>query len=277
MTAAHHSANLNVYNAAEVVSHYAQLNDLTVAEQLLFETYVKPGTSLLDLGVGGGRTTSQLSRIAATYIGVDYSEEMVHICRAKFPRLQFEVRDASDLSIFANESFDVIVFSFNGIDYLVPSEKRLRCIRECYRVLKRGGTFLFSCHNPRSVVVGWNWDWNSLRTKAGSIAGDDRKIYFPIVLAGLSSAKFGITLLRAGVQSIPRAVRRLKTNTYWRGEGYQFDPAHGGLWTHQAAPCHVIAELTGAQFRVLQTLPEDYPRSPRSWRTRWYYYAFGKS
>lgn len=276
MTAARHSANLGVYKAPDVVTHYAGLDYLTAAEQSLFDTHIKPGSCVLDLGVGGGRTTPYLSRIASTYVGIDYSEEMIRACQRKFPDQRFEVQDAADLSHFADESFDAIVFSFNGIDYLVPSGKRERCLHECHRILKRGGTFIFSCHNPRSVVLGWNWDWNGLRMKVQKMSGNGGKLYFRVVLAGLSCAKFGITLYRASVQSIPRAFRRLRTNVYWRGEGYWFDPSHGGLWTHQATPAHVIAELGSLQFKFLQVLPEDHPRKATSWRTSWYYYAFHK-
>ena len=277
MTAARHSANLGVYSAPDVVDHYAGLDYLTAAEQLLFETYIKPGTSVLDLGVGGGRTTPYLSAVAATYVGLDYSEEMIRACRSKFPKLHFAVQDAADLSMFADESFDSIIFSFNGIDYLLPSEKRQRCLRECYRALKPGGTLIFSCHNPRSIVLGLDWDWNRLRMKALKITGDGRTRHFQVVLASLACAKVGITVYRAILQSIPRAVLRLSTKIYWQGEGYSFDPAHGGLWTHQATPRRVMEELSNLRFKFLQVLPEDHPRRPRSWRTRWYYYAFSKA
>lgn len=48
------TTNLGVYRAPEIVAHYAGLNYLTAAERLLFETHLKPGLALLDLGVGGG-------------------------------------------------------------------------------------------------------------------------------------------------------------------------------------------------------------------------------
>lgn len=270
------NANLGAYSAPEVVTIYAGLDYLMVAEQLLFETYLKQGISVLDLGVGGGRTTSYLSRIAATYVGVDYSEEMIRACRARFPELRFEVQDAADLALFTDESFDAIVFSFNGIDSLVPSAKRERCLQECYRVLKHGGTFIFSCHNPRSIVVGWDWDWDALRVRAEKMSGDRGKLFCGTVLAGLCCAKLGLTVCRAGIRSVPRALRRLRTKTYWRGEGYHFDSIHGGLWMHHASPRHVIEELSKVQFKFLQIVPEDHPRKARSWRTRWYYYAFAK-
>jgi trans-aconitate methyltransferase len=91
--------NLRTYRVPAVASHYAALNYLTPCEQLLFRTYIKPGMAVLDLGVGGGRTTSYLSRIASRYVGVDYSEAMIHACRRKFLDLDFMLADASDLSV----------------------------------------------------------------------------------------------------------------------------------------------------------------------------------
>ena len=91
MSAARNTANLGVYSAPEIVALYAGLDYLTSAEQLLFRTYIPPGAVLMDLGVGGGRTTPYLSSIASTYVGVDYSEEMIRACRTKCPMLRFEV------------------------------------------------------------------------------------------------------------------------------------------------------------------------------------------
>ena len=53
MSAADHTKNLGVYRAPEIVAHFAALNNLTACERLLFETHIKPGAALLDLGVGG--------------------------------------------------------------------------------------------------------------------------------------------------------------------------------------------------------------------------------
>jgi len=269
------ATNLRVYRAPDVVAHYANLTYLTPCERLLFETYLKPGIMLLDLGVGGGRTTAYLSGIASYYVGIDYSEEMVRACRNKLPALQFEVADAADLSRFGDASFDAVVFSFNGIDYLAPDEKRRKCLRECHRVLRPGGVFIFSSHNPHSLIVGWDWNWNNLRASADRIAKGSRVIRIP-VLAGLGCAKAGLSFLSTLVRSVPRVLRRTATRTFWRGEGYLFDPAHGGLLTHCASPSSVLEELSQHELKFLKSLPEDYPRPSRRWSTRWYYYAFSK-
>jgi ubiquinone/menaquinone biosynthesis C-methylase UbiE len=115
--------------------------------------YIRRGADILDLGVGGGRTMGYLSAIARRYVGVDYAFEMIDVCRAKYPSLDFLTADASDLVIFPDGSFEAVVFSFNGIDYIVPDAGSQRCLQECHRVLRNGGTLVFSSHNPRAIFV----------------------------------------------------------------------------------------------------------------------------
>ena len=78
-------ANLSICRDPEVVAHYAGLDYLKPGERFLFESLLKPGGAVLNLGVGGGRTTLYLSGITDHYAGIDYAEEMVRACRDKFP------------------------------------------------------------------------------------------------------------------------------------------------------------------------------------------------
>src|SRR5450755_4523319 len=164
-----HTANRRICSVPEVAAHYAALEYLTPCERFLFDRHITPQTAILDVGVGGGRTTPYLSQVASHYVGLDYSEEMVKICRKKFPQLKFSVADASNLAEFQDASFDVVVMSFNTIDYLLPDEKRQQCLEECRRVLRNGGVLIFSSHNPRSILVRPAWDRARLRAFAGKL------------------------------------------------------------------------------------------------------------
>ncbi len=269
------AANLEAYRNPAVVSHYASLQYLTAGERLLFDTYLKPGLAILDLGVGGGRTTPYLAGPASRYVGVDYSEEMIRLCREKFPQLEFQVADAADLSAFSSQSFDAIVFSFNGLDYVLPAERRQRCLRECERLLKGGGVLIFSSHNPRAVMVRPGWDRQRLRALAGRIVSRPG-VVLAAVLGGLTIAKCIHSFFRALVSSGMRTCRRVHTRAFWRGEGCVVDSAHGGLLTHCWTPRHAIAETSAFGFRLERVLGDDYPRRSHKLMTDWYYYVFAK-
>ena len=51
--------------------------------------------------------------------------------------------------MFADGSFDFVLFSYNGIDY-VSHDDRLKILQEVRRVGKPGGYFCFSTHNLNS-------------------------------------------------------------------------------------------------------------------------------
>ncbi len=140
--------NKRAYARADVVEHYERLDMLLEPERALLKRLAPEirGRKILDIAVGGGRTTKYLLEISGDYTGVDYTPGFVEVARRKFPSARIECRDARDLSPFGDRTFDFVMFSFNGIDY-VPHEDRLRALSEIHRVLKPGGLFLFSTHN----------------------------------------------------------------------------------------------------------------------------------
>lgn len=141
--------NLEVYLDGKVVSSYTRTTDLYSVEKIIIDNLrkeVKEGDRILDIGVGTGRTTPYLRQLSSNYIGVDYSKAMVDSAKKNFPEAEFSEEDARDLSKYKDEEFDLVFFSFNGIDYIAHDD-RLKAISEIARVLKRGKLFVFSTHN----------------------------------------------------------------------------------------------------------------------------------
>jgi ubiquinone/menaquinone biosynthesis C-methylase UbiE len=147
--------NLETYRDKQTVHWYVNHETLFPPEATIFEHYrlTLEGKKILDIGVGGGRTALHLSKLTDDYVGIDYSPEMVKGCQLKFPEMTFLECDARDLAPFQSESFDVVLFSWNGIDY-VNHENRIRILQEVARVLKPSGYFIFSCHNRDFMSKG---------------------------------------------------------------------------------------------------------------------------
>jgi ubiquinone/menaquinone biosynthesis C-methylase UbiE len=268
--------NHRIYSFPEVAAHYAALAYVTPCERFLFDRFIGPQMAVLDVGVGGGRTTPYLSRLASRYVGVDYSREMIGTCRQKFPQLEFHIADASDLSEFRDASFDAVVMSFNTIDYLLPDEKRQKCLSECRRVLREGGILVFSSHNPRSLLIRPAWDRARLQAFAEKLISRQSR-FLPAFVSLLIVAKTLHSVCRALVHSSARILRRIAAPALWRGEGYMFDSAHGGLMTHYFTPARAIRELADFDFQITARLGDDYPMRSRTFMTDWYYYVFSKN
>jgi SAM-dependent methyltransferase len=143
--------NERTYRAADVVAFYTRASKLQPPEAAILSRVKSRSLAprMLDLGVGGGRTTAHFSSIAKTYLGADYSAEMVRACTARFPHLRFVQADARAMPEFYDGSFDFVLFSHNGIDS-VDEDGRMRALREVRRVLAPGGSFAFSTHNLNS-------------------------------------------------------------------------------------------------------------------------------
>ncbi len=156
--------NRQFYERPETVAEYAQESQLWPEERFIFDLYSEfiVNRRVLDIGCGGGRTTGALLERTPHYVGLDYSEPMVQLCRRRWPAAEFIHGDASALHMFGANEFDFVLFSFNGIDSM-SHEKRLAVLREVYRVLKPGGVFAFSSHNrdDKHIVTAWNLrDWS---------------------------------------------------------------------------------------------------------------------
>ncbi|MGY1739533.1 MULTISPECIES: class I SAM-dependent methyltransferase [unclassified Blastococcus] len=236
--------NRQVFEDEAVVSDYAGAHLLTTSEAILYAAHVPPGSRVLDLGVGTGRTTGHLAPSASTYVGIDYSEAMVTVARQRYPGVDLRVGDAADLSAFADRSADVIVFSYNGLDYLHPDPQRRACLRECRRVLADDGVLLLSRHNPRCLV-----DWPS--------GGSAR-------LRRVAAAAY---------MSARRTVRLVRTRAFWRGSGYVFDAARGGLWTHMTTPGRFCAEAEEHGLEVVRRIGSRAPRRFPSVCHPWHHYV----
>lgn len=142
------SINKTTYARPDVLKYYHGVDALFKTERMLFDKlYPKiKDSKILDIGVGGGRTTSYLMDISPDYTGVDYVAEFAEQTAIKYPEARILWADATDLKEFESDSFDFVLFSYNGLDS-ISNQDRHKVLKETHRVLKNGGIFMFSSHN----------------------------------------------------------------------------------------------------------------------------------
>jgi SAM-dependent methyltransferase len=142
------------YEDPQVVASYGRTRELQLPEQTLLEEFgpALARMDMLDLGVGAGRTAWFFAPRVKTYLGLDYARTMIDRCNQDLPAYKFVVGDACRLDFAADNSYDFVLFSYNGIDHLELPERE-RALSEMRRVLRPGGVMAFSSHNANYLPV----------------------------------------------------------------------------------------------------------------------------
>jgi len=151
------------YEKKEVIEEYKNLLDLQKPERTIFEKYKRTieGSNFLDIGIGAGRTTVHFSPLVNNYTGIDISNRMIEEAKKKFmdEKNHLYVCDARKMDLLKDDTYDVILFSFNGIDY-VSIEDRDRIFKEIIRVAKNDALFIFSSHNIFNIPILFSFKFN---------------------------------------------------------------------------------------------------------------------
>ena len=153
----HQQKSNDAFSSDEVArSTWYRAYDLRYEEDVVSRYFV-PGKKVLDLGCGYGRTTVALRDRGYDVIGADIVQRMIDSARSAHPDVDYRVMDACTLK-FPDSTFDYVLFSFNGIDCILPESRRLQAMKEMLRVLKPGGTLVFSSHNWLPyLLMPWHW------------------------------------------------------------------------------------------------------------------------
>ena len=134
---------------------------------------LRPTDAVLDLGCGYGRTLPRLAGKAGLVVGIDTSASSLALARERldrYPNVLLARMDASGLT-FVDGSFDAVVCIQNGIAAFAVDQRGL--VRESLRVLRPGGTAMFSSYADRF----WQHrlDWFEAQAAAGLIGEIDRE------------------------------------------------------------------------------------------------------
>jgi SAM-dependent methyltransferase len=117
----------------------------------MLEGYVRPGDRVLDAGCGPGRFTLELLRLGAHVTALDISPGQLELLHARVPDVEAVVGDITDLSRFADDSFDVTVCFGGPLSYVL--DRADQAVAELARVTRPGGHLLVSVMGLGGAVL----------------------------------------------------------------------------------------------------------------------------
>lgn len=190
------------------------------------------GKTVLCIGVGSGEEIKKiLEKNPGKVVAIDISEKLLEIARSRFPSVQFVSMDMTHLD-FPDISFD---FIYSGLAFHYASDWD-RLLAGVARVLKPGGTLLFSTHHPdywfRKQPTGNSFTNErriTLQEHAGVLPGGVEVIYYnhpstDSILEAVGHAGFDIEkayapeVIPVGITEIPEADRDAYANLKKKNE-----------------------------------------------------------
>jgi ubiquinone/menaquinone biosynthesis C-methylase UbiE len=153
MTEDRHAHWLNPQTAVNYARAAIQVGLWQSEKTLVNETFPDKSARILEIGCGGGRVGLGLVKDGYRNLTItDFSSVMVDITRGVFAEAglvdlaTIEIANACQLT-YPNQTWDGIIFAFNGLMCLRGREDRVLALSEIYRVLKPGGRFLFTAND----------------------------------------------------------------------------------------------------------------------------------
>jgi trans-aconitate methyltransferase len=105
----------------------------------------RPGERVLDVGCGTGHLTKRIADAGAEVVGVDASVAMIEEARRNFPKLKFEIADATAMRF--DQPFDA-VFSNAALHWVKPPEA---AVARMWEAIKPGGRLVIEMGGKGNV------------------------------------------------------------------------------------------------------------------------------
>ena len=120
----------------------------------LENSFLQPGSAILDMGCGPGLYTEHLARRGHRVSGVDISANSIRYAQeiAEKNGLNINYRNLDYMDLDDREDYDLILMIFTDFGVLVP-ENRKRLLTNTFRALKPGGIFCFDFLNSSYPIA----------------------------------------------------------------------------------------------------------------------------
>jgi ubiquinone/menaquinone biosynthesis C-methylase UbiE len=185
-----------------VIPENTSKNTHNVVAELLFAD--ERNKRVLDIPSGAGAFTK---RLLDKDIEV-HSADIENIMQIKNP--SFREADMNKILPYDNGFFDAVV-CIDGIEHL---EQPFHFIRECFRVLKPGGSVIISTPNINALRSRWRWFWTSHHNK-GKLPLNENKPSPLHHINLMSYQRLRYILHSSGLNIVCVTTNRVKLISWW--------------------------------------------------------------
>lgn len=110
------------------------------------------GGSVLELGVGTGRTALALRHHCASVAGIESSAKMLEQLRAKPDSQSMRIFEGDFSSVRLQERFELVFVLLNTL-FLINRSDQFQCLRNVRDMLTENGLFLIEAYKPSGEAI----------------------------------------------------------------------------------------------------------------------------
>ena len=121
------------------------------------QKFLKPGDKILEIGAATGRYSIALAKMGYEVTAVDLTPKHVEIMKTKstgMSNFRCMVADALDLSMFEDNSFDMVL-NLGPMYHLFNQDDKEKAVRETIRVVKKDGVCMFAYIPCAAIMLGY--------------------------------------------------------------------------------------------------------------------------
>lgn len=172
-------------NEEELIKYYNKFNEdkrLNTKHGLIeFKTGIKyildylpnPKAKILDVGAGTGKYSLYLEKLGYDVSAVELVKHNLRVLEDKKSRVKCYQGNAINLSIFNNDTFDMVLL-FGPMYHLISTADKTKALLEAKRVVKNGGIILISyCMNEYAVITHGFIDNNIEKSFENNLLDDE--------------------------------------------------------------------------------------------------------
>jgi 2-polyprenyl-3-methyl-5-hydroxy-6-metoxy-1,4-benzoquinol methylase len=111
---------------------------------------------ILDIGAGTGAYSVYLSNEGYDVTAVELVEHNIKIFKSKNSNVKIHQGNALDLSMFNDDTFDVVLL-FGPMYHLLKKEEKIKALSEAKRVTKKGGIILISYYMNDYAIITYGF------------------------------------------------------------------------------------------------------------------------
>jgi ubiquinone/menaquinone biosynthesis C-methylase UbiE len=134
------------FSSTEGFDEWSERTDLYPDENYVIQKYLDPGIKTLEAGTGGGRILGEMKNLGFTSLyGYDFEPKFIERAKQRNTSgsICFEVQDATCLN-YEDSNFDQMLYLQQIISLIDDDAGRAKAMKEAYRILRVGGTAIFS-------------------------------------------------------------------------------------------------------------------------------------